>query len=186
MGTAKMAKNMSLLVFAACLSQFTVEGFFYSTGYYPFGHYAPYAPYTHSALGYHHPYAVPSAHHVLPAVSYSGCRNVHGALVPCAFPTPFLTAVEAPAVIEPVAVAPVEEAAAPEAAVEEAAVEETSAAAPEADAEAEADADAYLLYGHGGHHAYPYHHAYAYNHHVPYLGHGLGHHLPHLHGYYAH
>merc|ERR1711892_538111 len=132
--TAKMAKNMSLLVFAACLSQFTVEGFFYSTGYYPFGHYATYAPYTHSALGYHHPYAIPTAHHVLPAVSYSGCRNVHGALVPCAFPTPFLTAVEAPAVIEPVAVAPVEEAAAPEAAVEEAAVEEAAveeAAAPE-------------------------------------------------------
>merc|ERR1712123_477913 len=188
-----MAKNMSLLVFAACLSQFTVEGFFYSTGYYPFGHYAPYAPYTHSALGYHHPYAVPTAHHVLPAVSYSGCRNVHGALVPCAFPTPFLTAVEAPAVIEPVAVAPVEEAAAPEtaAAAPEAAAEAVAErrkreADADAEADAEADADAYLLYGYGGHHAYPYHHAYAYNHHVPYLGHGLGHHLPHLHGYYAH
>merc|ERR1711892_567290 len=85
-------------------------------------------------LGYHHPYAVPTAHHVLPAVSYSGCRNVHGALVPCAFPIPFLTAVEAPAVIETVAVAPVEEAAAPEAAVEEAAAPEAAveeAAAPE-------------------------------------------------------
>eukprot|EP00090_Calanus_glacialis_P046261 TRINITY_DN898_c0_g1_i1.p1 TRINITY_DN898_c0_g1~~TRINITY_DN898_c0_g1_i1.p1 ORF type:complete len:214 (-),score=46.23 TRINITY_DN898_c0_g1_i1:280-882(-) len=186
-----MATHLSLLVFAAFISQFTVEGFFYSTGYYPFGHYAPY---THSAVGY--PYALPTHHHVIPAVSYSGCRNVHGALVPCAFPTPFLTAVEAPAVIEPVVEAPVEaDAAAPEAAAE-AAPEEAAEAAPaeaavverkkrEAEADAEADADPYLLYGYGGHHAYPYH-SFGYNHHVPYLGHGLGHHLPHLHGYYAH
>merc|ERR1719184_627222 len=86
-----MATSLSLLVFAACLSQCMVQGFFYSTGYYPFGHYAPTVgyPYTHHTL--------PTTHHVLPAVSYSGCRNVHGALVPCAFPTPFLTAVAAPA-----------------------------------------------------------------------------------------
>ena len=49
-----------------------------------------------------------------------------------------------------------------------------------AEAEADPDADPYLLYGYGGHLAYPYHH------HVPYLGLGLGHHLPYLHGYYAH
>merc|ERR1711874_192087 len=149
MGRAKMATSLSLLVFAACLSQCTVQGFFYSTGYYPFGHYAPTVgyPFTHHTL--------PTTHHVLPAVSYSGCRNVHGALVPCAFPTPFLTAVAAPAAaVEPVAEAPEEEA-------------------------ADADADPYLLYGYGAHHAYPYHH-------VPYLGLGLGHHLPYLHGYYAH
>ena len=56
---------------------------------------------------------------------------------------------EAPAVIEPGAVAPVEAAAA----------SETATAALEA--AAEGDADAYLLYGYGGHHAYPYHHVYA-------------------------
>merc|ERR1711874_355663 len=156
MGRAKMATSLSLLVFAACLSQCTVQGFFYSTGYYPFGHYAPTVgyPFTHHTL--------PTTHHVLPAVSYSGCRNVHGALVPCAFPTPFLTAVAATAA-----------AAAPEVAAE-ATVERRKR-----EADAEADADPYLLYGYGAHHAYPYHH-------VPYLGLGLGHHLPYLHGYYAH
>ena len=100
-------------------------GFFYSTGYYPFGHYAPYV---HSPIGHtygHH--ALPAIHHVLPAISYSGCRNVHGALVPCAFPTPFIAPVEAPAVVEPVAEAPVDDAAA--------ATEVAAEAAPEAAAE---------------------------------------------------
>ena len=99
-------------MFAGCLSQGVVGGFFYSTGYYPFPHYTP-------TLGF--PYTLPTTtHHLLPALTYSGCRNVHGAAVPCALPTPYLTTVAAPAAVaapapaaavaavEPVAEAPAE------------------------------------------------------------------------------
>ena len=92
-------------MFAACLSQGVVGGFFYSSGYYPFSHYTPTLPTT--------------THHLLPALAYSGCRNAHGAVVPCTLHTHYLTAVSAPtaahaavaapvAAIEPVAKAPVE------------------------------------------------------------------------------
>ena len=107
------------LVFTALLSQCVVEaGFFYSTGYYPFGGYSHIAnPY----IG--HTFTVP---HAIPTISYSGCRNVHGALVPCALPTPLITAVGAPALVETEVPA-------------EAAPEESGEAAPEAAAEASAE-----------------------------------------------
>jgi len=175
-----MARHLSLLVFVGFLSLNLVEsspGFFYSTGYFPFGQYAPY---THSPISY------PYAHHAFPAIhhalSYSGCRNVHGALVPCALPTPFIAHVEAPVAVEPVAQPIVEDSAA----IAEVASEAAAAERKKREAVAEAEADPYLLYGYGHHAFSPY--SYRPYHPAPYLGHGigLGHHLPNLHSYYAH
>merc|ERR1711872_300800 len=169
--SSDISSNMlSLLVFTALLSQCVVEaGFFYSTGYYPFGGYSHIAnPY----IG--HTFTVP---HAIPTISYSGCRNVHGALVPCALPTPLITAVGAPALVEtevPAEAAPEESGeAAPEAAADASA--ETAEERRKRSAEAEADADPYLLYGYGGHLSYGLH-GFGY----PYHG------LPYAHGIYAH
>merc|ERR1711915_706947 len=125
--------------FTALLSQCVVEaGFFYSTGYFPFGGYSH-----HIANPYvGHTFTVP---HTIPTISYSGCRNVHGALVPCALPTPLITTVGAPALVD--TEVPAE--AAPEASGEAAA--ETAEERRKRSATAEAVADPYLLYGYGGH-----------------------------------
>merc|ERR1712226_804106 len=61
-------------------------GFFYSTGYYPFGHVSP------ASLAYYHysPVLQPVYQPfplVEPAVSYAGCRNVLDEPVPCALPS---------------------------------------------------------------------------------------------------
>merc|ERR1712113_734518 len=86
----------SLLVLIVGVS--AEPGFFYSTGYYPFGHFSP--------LSYAYSPLLHSYYHTPLALSYSGCRNVHGAEVPCALPS------VAPAVAAVAAVAPVESAAA--------------------------------------------------------------------------
>jgi len=103
--------------------------FAYSIGATPLVHHAA-LPLTY---GLHH--ALPLAYsHVLP---YAGCRNVEGALVPCAhsgvYGLPLVAAAAAP--------------------VAETPAEEEPAVVSVEKREAEADADPYLVYGYSGLHA---------------------------------
>merc|ERR1719468_997150 len=121
----------------ACAEPEADPAFAYSTAGVPV---LPYA-YSHHAL----PYALPYA----PVVSYAGCTNNNGALVPCA-----LGSLVAPAVVAAPAAA---------AAVEEPAVgiaKREAEATAEADAEADPEADPWVYYSGvwGGHYGYAAHH----------------------------